>query len=520
MSIAEESTAPGAFTAAKAAAARKIRKKEAPASFPWAVTLLLLTMAVPSSVGFYFGPLLMTPTRLLLLVLFIPCLFMLIGSRGLRSWDYLMIASVSWYFLCAVINRGADKGIQFGGTYILQTLGAFLVASATLRRPEQVQQAVVVCFVIVCLLLPFALHENLTGQRFLNEFFGSFFGGARPIQGDTRFGFFRAATSMSHPIMFGVFCGVLIALVWYSTRSIFWRLVKTGVVSLATTSSLSSGAFLPMMVQFAFIAGERISRGVPNRAWLLFWTLLAVYVFLDTFSDRGPFGLMASYLTFNPHTAWTRIYIWEHGIDDVLRNPIIGMPNDNWTRPHWMRGSVDNHWLVHLMRSGFPGPFFLLLAVFLILREMMRVPDREVTELYAWMRRGALYAMIAFILAGGTVHFFDRIEPLFGLYIGIAAALARMDCRVETPREDDTPKRRPRRGPGGARGDPEEPPPAAASPPRNAGRRRPRGEMAGKAAPSAPAEPPPEPTRPRAEPARRPRVNLARDGLPPPRRGG
>jgi hypothetical protein len=97
-----------------------------------------------------------------------------------------------------------------------------------------------------------------------------------------------------------------------------------------------------------------------------------------------------------------------------------------WTRPFWMKPSIDNFWLFQAMQGGIPSVAFLLLAILLIIRSLYRVPRADLPPALEGLRRGWLYLIIAMVLCGATVHFFDKLQPYFAFVVATGAAAARI----------------------------------------------------------------------------------------------
>lgn len=411
------------------------------AQTPMLVTIFLMLLTVPAAALFEIGPVLLSPLRVFLLFITIPVVLRFFASTKLRSYDYLFLVAAIWYCLCHTLNYGITKGVQYTGVYMIQTVGVYAMVQVSIRRPEQIQSAFGVLFFVLVLLLPFALLESLTGERLIANFFGELFGTRVEIQGDKRLGLYRAATSFQHPILFGLFYASSFVFFWYALKPTLTRLMQAGVAAAGVFFSLSSAALLTLLLQIILVAGERVTRGIKRRVQYLFWSILGTYTFLETAANSGAFGVMANYLTFNPGTAYWRRIIWENGIDDVLRNPIFGFVTENWTRPYWLAASVDNFWLAYMMRSGLVGMAFLGLALFLIVRRMLRRPAEEIRPIHARMRLASLLSLLTICVAGATVAFFDKMEPIFAFYVALAARFARWEDEAVSTAENQERKR-------------------------------------------------------------------------------
>src|SRR5690606_32529254 len=111
-----------------------------------------------------------------------------------------------------------------------------------------------------------------------------------------------------------------------------------------------------LITQFMLLVWDRKTRHIQSR-WKIFCAIgLAMYVCVDLISNRSAMKVFLSYLTFSPGTAYNRIIIFEWGIQDVWRNPMLGIGFNVWTRPEWMHStSMDNFWLVQAVTFGIPG---------------------------------------------------------------------------------------------------------------------------------------------------------------------
>jgi O-antigen ligase len=251
-----------------------------------------------------------------------------------------------------------------------------------------------------------------------------------------RFGVIRVTTIFSHPILHGLFCAPLVAVVWYTETSVFARLWKTAVVIGATAVSLSSAPLLVMILQFVMIAVEYATRQIKHRAKIIGAAVLSMLAFVHVTASRGIFAVVVI-LVLNPATAYYRREIWNSGMIDVRRSPIFGIVVENWTRPAWMvSGSIDNFWLFQMLRGGVPSVAFLLLAIVLIYWRVFRLADAAIPDVLRRQRRAWAYALAALLIGAVTVHLYGKAQPYFTFLIAIGAALVRLlDAAPEQARE-------------------------------------------------------------------------------------
>jgi hypothetical protein len=141
---------------------------------------------------------------------------------------------------------------------------------------------------------------------------------------------------------------------------------------------------------------------------------------IQALSNRGFFGILISYLTFNPNTGYFRMLQWEYSMDDILDHPILGIAHNDWTRPYWkswMGDSIDSFWLLVTLQHGIFA--FLLLfsaclyAVFSVLNRVNR--QYEDTK---WMVTSWILSFMSLILIGFTVDYFDKLQPMFFFTLG------------------------------------------------------------------------------------------------------
>jgi hypothetical protein len=224
------------------------------------------------------------------------------------------------------------------------------------------------------------------------------------------------------------------------------RIVRASVVAIATFFSLSSAPLLVLVAQLGLIGVDLVTRWLPGRVTILTLGFIVLIVLLEFGTGRGAVGWITMVML-KPATAWYRVAQIEHLMDDVLANPLFGIGDGDWTRPFWLSPSIDNHFLYIAVRSGLPALIMLLAAMFSIWRSLSRVrPPEEGKELFGALRKGWGLMMIALLLAGATVTFFGRMQPLFAFYIGVGASLAAMHAGGRRPasrrRRGDEPFRR------------------------------------------------------------------------------
>lgn len=372
-----------------------------------AILAIIFVAALLIPVRVYLGALMLNPPRIVLLLLFIPMIGSWMSGRYGRilTTDWLVIAFIGWFGLAFLVTTGFSA-IDFVGIAVIETFGAYLVGRCFVRSADDFRRVVRFLFAMLIIMIPAAVLESVYKMRIYNDLF-SFLGQTFPwVDYAPRMGLYRAQVVFEHPILYGVFVSMTFTLLFLMPRTSgkgvygAWRAWAAGVASFF---SLSSGAYLSIMTQVGLLAWDRIMKANPNR-WKLLIILTAIaYVAVDLLSNRTPFQVFASYMTFNAGTAYWRILIFEYGMQNVWNNPVFGLGFGNWVRPGWMKSaSVDNFWLMTAMRTGIPS--FLLIAaayatlVWQLTRQTIVDPERRA------IRKAIVINFVGLAIALATVH--------------------------------------------------------------------------------------------------------------------
>lgn len=399
---------------------------------------LLLTILVP--VQFYAGSVLLTPTRIYLIVTILPAVAMLAaGSFGrINMVDILQVAFALWMLLTVWINN-PNILVEFGGSNVLEWLGPYFVGRAAVRNPEAFVRLAKSLGVLITLTLPFAIYESLTTRHLIIDTVRSL--GLNPSlvwNPVMRLGLARAQTFLVNPIHYGFFAtlGVSFFLVGLKGRVPAWqRWVAAAIFLAAVFLSLSSGAYLAVIVQFMLIGWWLVAGRLKHPWWALIGVSAVLYVVLELASDRSVFIAVPSYLVFNTGNTYWRALIWEWGLYNVGQHPLFGMGLSYWVRPIFMQSaSVDNFWLLITMRHGIPGFVLSFLGFGWLLVRVARRDFRAAPGLDR-MRRAWLFTMVGSTFVLTTVHIWGITFILFMLVIGAGVWL--MDYQPEDPGGED-----------------------------------------------------------------------------------
>lgn len=430
------------------------------------MVVFFISLLIPARL--HVGSLLLSPDRLLLLVLFVPLAVRLFSGRygGVQPVDVLVGLHCLWIVIAMVVVHGAER-VEFIGVTVIELLGGYMLGRA-LVRSEADYRAFFRCFAwALALLLPLVLFEQATRRIVFSEFLDRIVDTYPYVEQEVRWGMNRVQAVFEHPIGYGLFCSLAVANFYYLNQDRPGRaLGLTGFATFMTFMSLSAAPLLSVMLQFSMIVWDKITKA----KWGLLAALFVIlYVAIDLLSNRTPPEVLANYLTFNQSAAFNRVLIWTYGTQNIVANPIFGLGLNDWARPSWMLGSVDNFWLLTAMRYGLPGLIFLLAG---IVSALWRICARQgLSEGERQCRTGYMVSIVGLFFTLVTVHVWGSIGVLVMFFIGAgvwmteagaetAAAPARRARGRRAPVAEDPPET----GPG-----PDAPLAAAARPPRRPG---------------------------------------------------
>ena len=256
---------------------------------PIPAALLLLSLVFPFLVQV--GPLLMSVNRLVLLVMVIPCFFMWLSGRAgpIRTADIALMLMWLWITISFLVNHDLMMTIEASGIRFIETLGAYLLARCYIRDAESFHAMVSLLFMIIVAMLPFAIYESLTGHNILLDVANSIWFSGHDAVKQPRWGLDRVEGVLVHPILFGVFCGVAISLVYYVLGygvSFFKRVFKTSLVGLTALFSLSAGPLLAILAQVLLIGWDQALSKIKARWKILTGAVLSFVVALEIAANR------------------------------------------------------------------------------------------------------------------------------------------------------------------------------------------------------------------------------------------
>ncbi len=398
--MSEATTGPGTDTVSAATAA--------------ILGLFLICLLVPSY--FYVADLKLSPIRILLLASFIPLVLRLLsGASGrIRGIDIFLMLYAFWIMVTLVYHHGLSR-LPLAAMTIIEVFGGYLIGRTLVRNAAGFRRLFRYVLYMLIFLAPFVLVELLTDRNLLQEIFRSilptYFKAASSYG---RMGLNRVMAPFEHPILYGLFCSISLAPIAYIQSEKPGRaLLLVSFIGAMTFAALSAAPLLAVAIQLGLILW---GWATGSKWWLLFGLVSVTYVTVDLLSNRTPITILINYITFDSNTAWTRVNIWTFGSAEMWRHPIFGIGLNDWERPYWLTGSVDNFWLLNGMRHGLPGVIFVMAAAASGFRAIVRARGLSPEE--ARYRTGYLLSLVALYFTLCTVHVWSGTSSFVMLFIG------------------------------------------------------------------------------------------------------
>jgi len=346
---------------------------------------------------------------------------MWIGRKAgrIRTVDIAMLLFWFWCTLSLIVVYGMEQSIQTPGILFIETLGPYFLARCYIRDAEDFYNMIQLLFRIVLFLLPFAVFEFFSAQNISRELFATIFP-IIPIDSPmpARMGLTRVQSVFDHPILFGMFTGSILPLVYLVLgykKGLFQRSFWTGLVAAVSFMSLSAGP-LTQIVTAGFLLSWNGLLGATKARWkILIVLVVLITLATELFANRSVLTIVVSFFLLDPISYWGRLMIFEVAWASVSKHPLFGVGHE-WERPEWMGDSIDNFWLLLAVRYGLPASVLLLLAllsIFLAVSFKKGLDDRLTVY-----RTAFLITMTSLFVVSWTVHLWDAAYVLFLFLLG------------------------------------------------------------------------------------------------------
>lgn len=376
--------------------------------------------------------------RLFLVLSFVPALVIYLYNSKIRKSivDYLVFAHSFWLVLSILVNHGTSQ-IEFAGLQLVETLGAYILGRTLLYSLAAYRYFWRTFATLSLIILPIALVELLTEQFILHELFASFintFDNAT-ARYPRRLGFDRVQGNFEHPILFGIFWGFGCAHYLSVFKTLAAKTLFILVAGCLVAMSLSSGAYLALLLQIMLFTWGYLTGG----RWRLLVLIAALALLVtEIVSDRSALVAISTRLAFSAQTAYWRVHIFDFGMQNVFDNPFFGLGLNDWVRPHWLTNSVDNQWLLIAMRNGMPAFFLLISAIGLMFFKLIRRMDFSDDQ--KEYRVNFLISFTCLMLALGTVAVWSGTQAFFWVIFSMGTNLATLETRNHSKEELESKK--------------------------------------------------------------------------------
>lgn len=360
---------------------------------------------------------------MILLILFYSSQIMRSLRKGFLAPQVLILMHSLWVFLSLSANHGVGQSIETAGVHFVETVAPFYLAVIYATDIKKCLYAIKLLLLLVVGMLTITIPESIFGFNWFKKIFSLAF--SFPVHSiDKRLGLNRAMGTFDHPILMGVVASSVLGFAYF----LFGKM-RAGLVGTSSFLSLSSGAIASVSVQIGLLMWNKIAKNMKRKWLVLFIIFLSVVLFIEFLSNRSALKVFLSYVTFSAHTAYWRLLIWEFGIQNVYQSPFFGLGLNDWVRPSWMySGSVDNFWLVNMMRYGVPSFLFYASSIIIISYKLFRIKVSD--DVANKIRRGWLVGMFAMIISASTVHLWNNAYVYFNLYVGMGFAILNICIRL------------------------------------------------------------------------------------------
>lgn len=385
----------------------------------FASVLFILAIIIPPNYSIAPGGFVITPIRglgIIYFLIFVPQLFRSNSFvEKVTIPDLAVTFHCIWAFIAIYYWHGGGRAAESVGIYSIEFIGLYAFGRCMAQNVENLKYFLRIFLIVVGVSALLAWFESLTGKNIVYSLLGlPFYRLAEP-----RLGLERASVYMQHPILYGLFISMMMGLVIYTVKG---KVLRLAVIFLAAVvPSLSSAPLLSILVQLGATLWDQLLKN-NNKRWKIALVLTVImYLAIEIPSDRSFVAVLISVLTFNPWTGYYRMMIWEYGIQEVLASPLFGIGYNDWYRPKWMvSSSVDNFWLLQMMRYGIPALALMAIPVIMAAKRMISRDFGAVS----YLKTGWLISLLGVIFVGATVHFWANIFSMFSLFVGLGVTIA------------------------------------------------------------------------------------------------
>jgi len=369
-----------------------------------------------------------TPGRASILLLLLPAFGKLFQrGRHFISSELFMLLTCAWMIGSQLPQSGLNASAI---VEVIELGGGYLVARAYFFRRSELQEFMHVFKILTVVVISLSLLDTVSGTNVITELFIP--GAWRQYRG----GIVRAQSTFEDAEHFGTFCCVAGSLFLYAETTRLRKLLWTGFSFLGCILALSSGPLLAFLIVVAsFFYAESLKR----YAWrwkayqaIVALAVIAIYIFVPK-----PTSWIVSHLTLDPGTGYFRLYVFDYYYDMIAFKPILGWGFADVIGDDEFLGktTLDNVWLVCAVRFGIPMIVLLLMAnIGTFYRSAPRIKGGAADPYINSLGTGFTASIICFCVIGLTVHYWNAIWILWGVCLGVRAAIKESQSQANPAR--------------------------------------------------------------------------------------
>jgi hypothetical protein len=393
-------------------------------SVPFPLKLIVIAALLPDEISFRLAGLLLSPARLVLLVL-TPVVLMRMGRlvataryRFVLS-DLFILLTGFWMFYALMQTEPMPQALTNAGPLALEYCIGYFVTRSLMSDGTQALSFInfLCCGIAVVGLL--GLLDTIAHRYLVHGLTQMLFDGPTVLDAGERLGLWRATSTLGHPILFGATSsfGLLLA----ASAPIRRKAFAIVSCSIGLLIALSSAPIQGTIMGFGLLAYNRLLVGIRFR-WggLMTITIIGITIMFATIDN--PFGYVFNHLVFDVESAYYRMYIWQMATAAISDSPWFGI-SFIYPSSYEIPSTVDSLWLVWALQFGIPGAVLFLLSM--VGAASLPTNGRGVHLTPAESKLGTILGIIIFLFVflGLTVHFFGTAWILIPLLVGVRARL-------------------------------------------------------------------------------------------------
>jgi hypothetical protein len=396
-----------------------------PSPFPaWVLLTGILLIPASLQVRLAGEGLKITPGRAAILLLLLPAIGKLWQKgRHFVSSDLFMFLACAWMIGSRLPQDGLNpsaviEAVELGGGYIVAR-GYFF------GRPE-LKEFMRVFKIITVIVILIAILDPLFGRNVITELFVP--GAWRQYRG----GIVRAQSTIEDGEHFGTFCCVAGSLLLYAEPTRGRKILWGGFCFFGCILSISAGPILAYIIVLAtFLYDESLKY---SWRWKAYQMTIALAVGVVYYFSASPTHWIVAHLTLDPQNSYFRLYVFDYYDALIALRPLTGWGFlDQYGDDEFLGvTTVDNVWIVLAIRFGLPMIVFLLMAnIGTFFRAIPRTKGSATNPYIDSLGTGVTISLVCFWLVGLTVHYWNAIWMLWGVCLGLRAAIK--EAQIWTP---------------------------------------------------------------------------------------